>query len=71
MLQGKNMVSKNSVNPGVVSPEVSSGDFWMENNRFWKNVNMNIRKGNPNIWRTWHAKKKSISGPFKMERKGF
>ena len=30
MLQGKNMVSKNSVNPGVVSPEVSSGDFWMK-----------------------------------------
>ena len=26
----KNMVSKNSVNPGVVSPEVSSGDFWMK-----------------------------------------
>jgi len=26
MLQGKNMVSKNSVNPGVVSP----GDFWMK-----------------------------------------
>lgn len=24
------MVSKNSVNPGVVSPEVSSGDFWMK-----------------------------------------
>ena len=30
MLQGKNMVYKNSVNPGVVSPEVSSGDFWMK-----------------------------------------
>ena len=30
MLQGKNMVSKNSVNPGVVSPEGSSGDFWMK-----------------------------------------
>ena len=26
------MVSKNSVNPGVVSPEVSSGDFWMKGN---------------------------------------
>ena len=24
------MVYKNSVNPGVVSPEVSSGDFWMK-----------------------------------------
>ena len=44
MLQGKNMVSKNSVNPGVVSPEVSSGDFWMKflDELHWKNVNMNI-----------------------------